>query len=247
MIAPGSRRCGRCWSPSPVAGRPWRPVWTPPRSVEQTLLAAPGRAARPEVFGAGRVFCMDRNFPGHEIINAIRGCGGHLIMRIKAGITLTLIDGCPTAPIWPGWARTIPARSASWSTTWTPLAESANCSAWPPRCWTTTPYPARAVAEVYPKRWTASETTIGENKTLITDAGPSRGPILRSGEPDLVLQEFYAWLAAGQLVRKAAHPPRQPPPAGRSTPRRCRSPRPATRSPGRSPRPWSPPRPASTP
>ena len=58
---------------------------------------------------------------------------------------------------------------------------------------------------MYPQRWSASETTIGQNKTLVTDAGPSRGSILRSGEPDLVLQEFYAWLTAGQLVRKAVY------------------------------------------
>ena len=47
--------------------------------------------------------------------------------------------------------------------------------------------------------WT-SEPKIGENKTLITDAGPSRGPILRSGEPDLVVQEFSAWLAVAHLL-----------------------------------------------
>jgi hypothetical protein len=66
-------------------------------------------------------------------------------------------------------------------------------------------YPAEEVADLYRQRWSASETTIGECKSTITDAGPSRGPILRSEEPDLVHQELWAWLAATQLVRKAAH------------------------------------------
>jgi hypothetical protein len=66
-------------------------------------------------------------------------------------------------------------------------------------------YPAEQVCQVYPQRWTASETTIGENKSLVTDAGPSKGPILGSGEPDLVIQEFSAWLTAAHLVGKAAH------------------------------------------
>ena len=171
---------------------------------EQTLLARLV-AAQPEVFCAGRVFLMDRNFPGYEIIDAIRACHGHLIMRVKAGITLTLIEWLPDGSYlaWLGKEHPRKVRVVEYDVD-TPAGVSELF------CLATTllderQYPARAIAEVYPKRWTASETTIGENKTLITDAGPSRGPILRSGEPDLVLQEFHAWLAAGQLVRKAAH------------------------------------------
>jgi len=171
---------------------------------EQTLLARLV-ADHPQVFGTGRVFLMDRNFPGHEIIDAIRGCGGHLVIRIKAGITLTVIEWLPDGSYlaWLGKEHPRKVRVVEYDVD-TPDGVSELF------CLATTlldekRYPAQAIAEVYPKRWTASETTIGENKTLVTDAGPSRGPILRSGEPDLVLQEFYAWLAAGQLVRKAAH------------------------------------------
>jgi hypothetical protein len=64
-------------------------------------------------------------------------------------------------------------------------------------------FPAEAIREAYPQRWSASETTIGENKTTVTGAGPSTGPALRSGEPDLVRQEFWAWLTGAQLVRKS--------------------------------------------
>jgi hypothetical protein len=43
----------------------------------------------------------------------------------------------------------------------------------------------------------------GENKTTVTDAGPSTRPALCSGEPDLIRQEFWAWLVGTQLVRKS--------------------------------------------
>lgn len=161
--------------------------------------------AHPEVFCHGRVFCLDRNFPGWQIINAIRRRGAHLVMRIKSGITLTLVCWLPDGSYlaWMGKDHRRLVRVVEYDID-TPDGVSELF------CLATTlldhkTYPARAIAEVYPKRWTASETTIGENKTLITDAGPSRGPILRSGEPDLVIQEFYAWLTAAHLVRRAAH------------------------------------------
>jgi len=49
------------------------------------------------------------------------------------------------------------------------------------------------------------ESLIGENKSAITDAGPSRGPMLRSRSPDQVDQEMYAWLAACQALRITGH------------------------------------------
>jgi hypothetical protein len=171
---------------------------------EQTLLMRLVKA-HPEVFCAGRVFCMDRNFPGHLLIDAIRECGAHLVMRIKSGITLTLIEWLPDGSYlaWLGKEHPRKVRVVEYDVDVPGGVSELFCLA------TTLldekKYPAEAIAQVYPKRWTASETTIGENKTLVTDAGPSRGPILRSGEPDLVLQEFYAWLTAAQLVRKAAH------------------------------------------
>ena len=171
---------------------------------EQTLLLRLVRA-HPDVFRAGRVFCMDRNFPGYLIIDAIRECGAHLVMRIKSGITLTVIEWLPDGSYlaWLGKEHPRLVRVVEYDVE-TPDGVSELF------CLATTlldekAYPAEQIAQVYPKRWTASETTIGENKSLVTDAGPSRGPILRSGEPDLVLQEFYAWLTAAQLVREAAH------------------------------------------
>ena len=65
--------------------------------------------------------------------------------------------------------------------------------------------PAEAVREAYLTRWSASETTFGEDKTTITGAGNrTSGPVLRSGSPRLVIQEAWAWLTATQLARASA-------------------------------------------
>jgi hypothetical protein len=65
--------------------------------------------------------------------------------------------------------------------------------------------PAEAVREAYLTRWSASETTFGENKTTIAGAGNrTSGPVLRSGCPRLVISEAWAWLTATQLTRAAA-------------------------------------------
>ena len=62
--------------------------------------------------------------------------------------------------------------------------------------------PAGEIQEAYLTRWSASETTFGENKATITGAGDrTAGPVLRSGCPQLVPREARAWLTAAQLVR----------------------------------------------
>ena len=62
--------------------------------------------------------------------------------------------------------------------------------------------PADQVRDTYLTRWSASETTFGEDKTTITGAGNRTcGPVLRSGSPRLVIQEAWAWLTGTQLVR----------------------------------------------
>ncbi len=65
--------------------------------------------------------------------------------------------------------------------------------------------PADAVRETYLTRWSAAETTFGEDKATITGAGNrTSGPVLRSGSPRLVISEAWAWLTATQLVRASA-------------------------------------------
>jgi hypothetical protein len=179
---------------------------------EQTLVARLV-AGHPGLF-AGRVFVVDRNFLGHELATAILDAGGHLVMRVKQGITLPAVPG--------GWlsdgsrmsylnarsrraADRLPVRVVEHNVT-VPGPGGGTVSEL--YCLATTlldhqQFPAEQVREAYPQRWSASETTIGENKTTVTGAGPSTGPALRSGEPDLVRQEFWAWLTGAQLVRKS--------------------------------------------
>ena len=62
--------------------------------------------------------------------------------------------------------------------------------------------PGKPVREAYLTRWSAAETTFGEDKATIAGAGNRTcGPVLRSGFPRLVIQEAWAWLAGTQLVR----------------------------------------------
>src|SRR5216683_3257386 len=147
---------------------------------EQTLLKRLARR-RPELF-AGRVTCIDRNFPGHELITAILDAGGHVVARVKAGISLPLEPGGGWLPdgsrlTWlnaPSGKKEdrLPVRAAEHnavlpgggkevSETCTVITTLLDHEA----------APADAVRDTYLTRWSASETTFGEDKTTITGAG----------------------------------------------------------------------------
>jgi hypothetical protein len=180
---------------------------------EQSLVARLVRD-HPELF-AGRVFLMDRNFLGYHLITAILDAGGHLIMRVKSGINLPvtqdgwLPDGSRLTYLdEPGHHKVadrlplrvaehnvvLPGTDGDVSETYTIATTLLDHQA----------ADADTLRTAYPMRWSASETTIGENKTTVTGAGPATTPCLRSGEPGLVYQELWAWLAATQLVRASA-------------------------------------------
>ena len=185
------------------------------RAGEQTLLKRLVKR-RPDLF-AGRVTCFDRNFPGHEPITAILDAGGHVIARVKEGISLGFEDGPDR-----GW---LPDGSRL---TWLNAPSGKKQDRLPVRvtehnvimpsgdgkqevsetCTVITTLldheaaPADQVRDTYLTRWSASETTFGEDKTTIAGAGNrTSGPVLRSGAPRLVIQEAWAWLTATQLVR----------------------------------------------
>jgi hypothetical protein len=183
---------------------------------EQTLLKRLVRR-RPELF-AGRVVCFDRNFPGHGLIRAILQAGGHVIARAKEGISLPF-DGPGRGWLPDGsrmtWlnapsgrkADRLPVRAAEHnailpgdgkeqvSETCTVITTLRDHEA----------APAEAVRDAYLTRWSASETTFGEDKATITGAGNrTSGPVLRSGSPRLVTSEAWAWLTGTQLVRASA-------------------------------------------
>jgi hypothetical protein len=187
------------------------------RAGEQTLLSRLARR-RPDLF-AGRVTCFDRNFPGYDLITAILHAGGHVVARVKQGISLPFEDG-PGRGWLPDGSRLtwlnapsgkkedrLPVRAAEHSAV-LPCGDGEEVSE---TCTVITTLldhqaaPAEAVRETYLTRWSASETTFGEDKTTITGAGDrTSGPVLRSGSPRLVIQEAWAWLTATQLVRASA-------------------------------------------
>ena len=179
---------------------------------EQTLLRRRARR-RPELF-AGRVTCFDRNFPGHELITAILDAGGHVVARVSATLALPLAPGGGWLPdgsrlTWlnaPSGKKeeSLPVRAAEHNVI-LPCGDGEEVSE---TCTVITTLldheaaPADQVRETYLTRWSASETTFGEDKTTITGAGNrTSGPVLRSGSPRLVISEAWAWLTGTQLTR----------------------------------------------
>jgi hypothetical protein len=185
---------------------------------EQTLLKRLVRR-RPELF-AGLVICFDRNFPGHDLITAILGAGGHVIARVKAGIALPSQDGPGQGWLPDGSRMTwlnapsgrkserLPVRAAEHNAVFPPGSRKEEVSE---TCTVITTLldheqvPADQVREAYLTRWSSCETTFGEDKATIAGAGNrTSGPVLRSGRPRLVIQEAWAWLTGTQLTRSSA-------------------------------------------
>ncbi len=176
----------------------------PSAAGEQTLTRRMVRH-HPGVFAAGRLFLIDRNFPGFELIKDIRAAGAHLLMRMKSDVVLPLLEALPDGSyrsFLAGRDCCIPLRVIEYDVT-VPgrdgpeeemFALATTLTDWQA-------YPAGELAGLYPRRWGASETTIGQDKSAITGAGPSTGPILRSGTPHRVTQEIWAWITATQLLR----------------------------------------------
>lgn len=182
---------------------------------EQTLLKRlAGR--RPELF-AGRVTCFDRNFPGHELVTAIADAGGHVVARASGTLSLPMAPGGGWLPDGSrlSWLNApsgkeedrLPVRVTEHNALFPAAGGQEQVSE---TCTVITTLldhraaPAEAVREAYLTRWSASETTFGENKTTIAGAGNrTSGPVLRSGSPRLVIQEAWAWLTAAQLTRAA--------------------------------------------
>jgi hypothetical protein len=161
----------------------------------------------PQVFTAGRIWIMDRNFPGATRIARMLATGTHVLIRVKDGITLHraggfLPDGSYLASI-SGGGVTLTVRVIEYTISVagqdapelfaliTDLLEDAT-------------YPARVLAAAYHWRWIGSETCLKEAKSAISGAGPSTGPMLRSRSPALIAQEHAAWITAVELARAVA-------------------------------------------
>jgi Insertion element 4 transposase N-terminal len=205
---------------------PWARPWHAPGTEALTR-----RMVRyhPEVFAADRLFLIDRNFLGFELVKDIRAAGAHLLMRMKSDVALPLLEALPDGSyrsFLAGRDCCIPLRVIEYDVA-VPGRDDQDRELFALATTLTDrqAYPAGELAGLYPRRWGASETTIGQDKSAITGAGPPSGPILRSGTPHQVTQEIWAWITATQLLRihaarAAAGQHGSPPPA----PGGCRSP-----------------------
>jgi len=161
----------------------------------------------PQVFTPGRLWIMDRNFPGVPRIQRLLAAGTHMLIRVKDGIALRrtgdfLPDGSYLAEI-SGGGETLTVRVTEYTVT------VAGQDAPELFCLITDlldhdTYPARVLAAAYHWRWIGSETCLKEAKSAIAGAGPSTGPMLRSQSPALVAQEHAAWVIAVELARATA-------------------------------------------
>jgi hypothetical protein len=167
----------------------------------------------PGIFAAGRVIIFDRCWPGAELVAAIARLGAHVICRLKSGLDFPLDgplpDGSHATHLDTG-AGPLEARLVDYALD-TPR-DQVDGGRDPDECYSvlttlTDPdaYPAAEIAALYPMRWSGAESLIGENKSAVTGAGPSLGPMLRSRSPHQVDQEMYAWLAACQALRITGH------------------------------------------
>ena len=167
-----------------------------------------------------RDLAVQPTLPGHDLITAILDAGGHVIARVKAGISLDFED-MPGRGWLPDGSRLTWLNAPSGKKEDRLSVRAAEHNAIMARgngkeeisetCTVITTLldhraaPAEQVRDAYLTRWSASETTFGEDKTTVTGAGNrTSGPVLRSGSPRLVIQEAWAWLTATQLVRASA-------------------------------------------
>ncbi len=150
---------------------------------------------------------MQPTLPGVSRIKAMLEAGTHVLIRVRDGITLRragdfLPDGSYLAEI-SGGGITLAVRVIEYTIT------VAGRDAPELFCLITDlhdhmTYPAETLARAYHWRWIGSETCLKEAKSAISGAGPSTGPMLRSGSPDLIRQEHAAWVTAVELARAAA-------------------------------------------
>ena len=161
----------------------------------------------PHLFTPGRLWVLDRNFPGAPRIKRMLATGTHVLIRVKDGITLHrtggfLPDGSYLASI-RGGGVTLTVRVIEYTVT-VAGADAPELFALITDLHDHAAYPAQVLAAAYHWRWIGSETCLKEAKSAISGAGPSTGAMLRSASPALIAQEHAAWITAVELTRAAA-------------------------------------------
>jgi hypothetical protein len=174
---------------------PHGPAGTDKAAAEQKLLDT-AMEQYPHLFTEDRIWLLGRNFPGASRIARLVA-RTHVLIRLKSDIPLRRIseilrDGSYIAQI-TGDGVTVTVRVIEY------FIEVEGQEVPEMFCLITDlmdikEYPARDLAALYKWRWDGSETALD-------GAGPSAGPMLRSGTPDLARQELAAWAAAVEMTR----------------------------------------------
>jgi Insertion element 4 transposase N-terminal/Transposase DDE domain len=156
-------------------------------------------------FGPGMVVLADRKFLSWSLARAFLATGAHILWRASASFALkpvkALADGTYLAELKPPRKKdgpVITVRVIEYTVHTT--AEDGTGAASEVFCLVTDlldveEYPALDLACCYPRRW-GCETVIGHHKT---DMGEGQ-PVLRSGDPEGVMQEMWALFAVYQAI-----------------------------------------------
>ncbi len=188
-----------------LLGMPHGPAGTDKAAAEQALLDV-ALEQYPHLFTMDRIWLMDRNYPGAARIARL-AARTHVLARLKSDIPLKMIspilpDGSCLAEL-SGDGVTVTVRVIEyWVTVDGQDVPEMFCLVTDLLDWRE--YPAAELAALYRWRWDGSETGLREAKASLRGSGPSAGPMLRSGSPDLVRQELAAWAAGTEMTRGVA-------------------------------------------
>ena len=157
--------------------------------------------------GPGMLVLADRNFLSWSLARAVLATGAHILWRASASFALkpvrALADGTYLAELKPprkGDGPVITVRVIEYTVHTAAedgTGESSELFALVTDLLDAGEYPALDLACCYPDRW-GCETVIGRHKT---DMGEGQ-PVLRSGDPEGVMQEMWALFAVYQALCK---------------------------------------------
>jgi Transposase DDE domain len=155
--------------------------------------------------GPGMLVLADRNFLSWSLARAVLATGAHVLWRASASFALrpvkVLADGTYLAELRPPRKKDGPVLTVRiieytvHTAAEDGTGESSEVFALVTSLLDTEEYPALDLACCYPDRW-GCETVIGRHKT---DMGEGQ-PVLRSGDPEGVLQEMWALFAVYQAI-----------------------------------------------
>ena len=188
-----------------LLGMPHGPAGTDKAAAEQKLLDT-AMEQYPHLFAKDRIWIMDRLYHGARRIARLMA-RTHVLIRLKSDIPLkrtspVLKDGSYLAEL-SGDGVTVTVRVIEyWVTVEGQDVPELFCLV--TDLMDIHEYPAAKLAALYKWRWDGSETALREAKASLRGAGPSAGPMLRSGSPELVRQELAAWAAATEMTRGVA-------------------------------------------